>query len=190
MSVLYAFSAFLLPAPFPALPQAEAIVPVICFNHKNIYSGTAFRIGPTGEMLSVNHVTSSGQCFIGKQQLDGRVWKSPKADFSMVDYGVAGPYIPIDCGGFKKGHKYLAIGYAQGAAKPTIVELLGTGEHDKDGQAILLGIFTSQPGMSGGPVIDEETGKAVGTNDAASFERGASYSAELKDEPICSAIQT
>lgn len=188
MSVLHAFAAFLVPVNLPALPPAETIAEVVCIDRKgDIYSGTAFRIGP-GEMITVNHVVDTGDCFIGANALAGNVWNSPKADFASVSLDAtieSGPSIPVDCNGFVKGHRYAAIGFAGGLSTPTVVELVATGDHDKDGQAALVGVWTAEPGMSGGPIIDEDTGKVVGTNDAASFEDETTYSVELKGTPIC-----
>ena len=169
--------------------QPDAIVQVVCFGIDKQYgpyvrSGTAFRIGPTGIMLSVNHVTTGpAKCFVGKTPITIS-YRSPNSDFSMID-GDKGAYLQVDCGGFIKGRKYLSLGYARGLDQITSVELTGTGESLKDGQAILTGVFAIVPGMSGGPIIDEETGRVVGTNNVENFEQGFSGSVALKDTPIC-----
>jgi hypothetical protein len=41
------------------------------------------------------------------------------------------------------------------------------------------------PGMSGGPIVDAETGRVVGTVNKENFEAGLSWSVQLKDTPIC-----
>jgi hypothetical protein len=172
------------PDPLPlVIISPQAIVQVLCFGKNEITAGTAFRIGRL--FLSVNHVTSSGNCFI-----DGKpikiTWQSPTTDFSMLAAD-PGPYIAVDCNGFVRGKKYLAIGYARGLPQTTLVELVGTGEV-KHGQALLAGMFTVVPGQSGGPIIDEETGKAVGTVNAENFEEGYSISVELKSTPVCRSL--
>ena len=98
--------------------------------------------------------------------------------------GDDGPFLKVDCGGFVRGRKYVAIGYARGIDTPTLVEMVGTGA-SQDGQAILAGMLTVIPGQSGGPIIDEETGKVVGLVNAENFEEGLSFSVQLKDTPIC-----
>jgi len=159
-----------------------AIVQVICPVTGGWSAGTAFRVGPTGITLSVNHVTKIGTCEIDGKPI-GHVWASPTSDFSMID-GTPGPSLKIDCGGFVKGKTYLAIGYARGAPFLTTVALQATGQK-ANGFAVLVGIFTMIPGQSGGPLIDAETGKVVGTNNVYNMEQGWSGSVPLSDTPVC-----
>jgi hypothetical protein len=191
MKALLALS-ILIPTPIaPAthLPmivvQPEAIVQVICVaSDGDVLAGSAFRVGPT-LMASVNHVTSSGRCSIDGKPIN-LAYKSPTSDYSEV-VGDDGPYLSIDCGGFIKGRKYLAIGYARGVTPTTTVEITATGEHAKNGQAILIGMVPVIPGQSGGPIIDEATGKVVGMVNAENFEAGLSWSLELRNTPLCGA---
>ena len=159
-----------------------AVVQVICFSKDYISAGTAFRIGGDGLTLSVNHVTGSGQCYINGKPLN-LSYKSPSLDFSEVLTG-EGPYLQIDCGGFVKGHRYLSLGYARGEKDLVSVELEGTGQF-LDGYAILVGMVPIIPGMSGGPILDLDTGKVVGLNNRENFEAGLSWSQELKSTPLC-----
>lgn len=161
------------------IPES-AIVQVICPVTGGWSAGTAFRVG--GYLLSVNHVTKPGTCTIsGKPvKID---YVAPKQDFSMLDSD-PGPFLKVDCGGFVKGHQYLAIGYARAAPFLTTVALIATGQ-TSDGFAILEGIFTVIPGMSGGAVIDSETGKVVGTVNVYNMEEGWSGSVPLSDTPVC-----
>jgi hypothetical protein len=180
--------AVLIPAPVAPANVAQitvppsAIVQVVCPAAGGWSAGTAFRIGPTGIELSVNHVTRPGTC-----EIDGKriklSYSSPNSDFSMIA-GDPGPSLTVDCGGFVKGRQYLAIGYARGAPFLTTVVIQATGE-TANGFAILEGIFTVIPGQSGGPVIDAETGKVVGTINVFDAVRGLSGSVELKGTPIC-----
>jgi hypothetical protein len=166
--------------------QPEAIVQVICFGIDNkrgpyVRSGTAFRVG--GYLLSVNHVTTGpAKCFIGKDPIK-IAYASPKADFSMLE-GDSGPFLQVDCGGFIKGRKYVALGYARGLSQITPVELTGTGEV-QGGLSVLVGMFSVIPGQSGGPVIDEQTGKVVGTVNVENYEEGMSGSVALQGTPVC-----
>jgi hypothetical protein len=159
-----------------------AIVQVWCFAKDAIYAGSAFRVG-NGLLLSVNHVTSSGQCLIDGKAIDIK-YKAPKADFSMLK-GSEGPFLKVDCGGFVKGRKYLAIGYGRGRNEISVIELAGTGQYDDNGEAVLSGLLAVIPGMSGGPIISEDTGEVVGTVNAENFEEGLSWSVEIKQTPVC-----
>lgn len=161
----------------------QTILEVVCFGKGGAWAGTAFRVGK-GLLLSVNHVTSNGSCFIAGKPLSVK-YKSPTSDFSMVN-GDDGPFLPIDCGGFVKGRKYVALGHARGLDLITQVELTATGETDgTNGQAVLSGVFSVVPGQSGGPVIDEETGKVVGTVNMENYEDGLSWSVPLSGTPVC-----
>lgn len=181
-------AALLVPSPVASasLPlvvvRPGAIEQVICYGKGEIWAGTAFRIG-NGLGLSVNHVTSTGgTCIIGGEPMN-LAYKSPTYDFSellMSD----GPYLQVDCGGFVKGRKYLSVGYARGLPELYTVELTATGETNQN-ESTLTGMVPIVPGMSGGPVLDEETGKVVGTNNMESFEDGLSWSVPLSVTPLC-----
>lgn len=168
----------------PSVTAAPQIPRVGCIVSPTMASmGTAFRIGPH-LLLSVRHVTDEPRCYI-----DGRpitvAWNSPTADFSILTDSREGPYLKVDCGGFVKGRKYLAIGHARGLAELTVVELTGTGVV-KDGVAVLSGIWTVIPGQSGGPIIDAETRRVVGTVNFYDMAHGLSGSVELRGTPVCS----
>jgi hypothetical protein len=172
----------------PAVPMTtnpvdidtDAIVQVICPTPGGWTAGTAFRVGH-GLILSVNHVTSVGTCKINGERI--KVLYSSKQDFSMVAGG-KGPFLRVDCGGFIRGRHYMSIGFARGLPFLTTVELIATG-HKAGGFSLLSGIFTMIPGQSGGPVVDEETGKVVGTNNVFIEPDGLSGSLALADTPIC-----
>ena len=143
--------------------------------------GTGFRIGSL--LVTAKHVISHEKCFYvggGNAEI---AYSSPSLDYAILKGG-KGPFIKVDCGGFVKGKKYLAVGYARGAPYLTTVELTATGSN-ADGFAILSGIFTFIPGMSGGPVIDEETGKVVGLINVFQEPEGISGSVELKNTSVC-----
>jgi hypothetical protein len=143
--------------------------------------GSAFRIGKL--LLSVKHVTNYPECYINGKKITV-VYTAPDQDFSIISDS-EGPFLKVDCGGFVKGRKYLSVGHARGLDTLTTVELVATGVTIA-GQAALKGVFTVIPGMSGGPVIDEETGKVVGTVNSYIMESGLSGSVALKGTPICS----
>ena len=161
----------------------QPVVPLVVCLHPTYYNaGTAFRVGPH-LLLSVAHVTSSGGC-----QIDGQsihiLYTSSSQDFSILSDDRSGEFIPVDCNGFVKGRKYLSIGHARGIENLTIVPMIATGVTE-GGLAILAGVFTAQPGMSGGPIVDAETMKVVGTTNTGDWERGLTGSVELKGTSVC-----
>ncbi len=153
------------------------VVRVVCFTG----TGTAFRISPT-LLLSVAHVTKQKGCGIGKNLI---TQISEEGDFSVVSDGAKGqPWLTVDCGGFVKGRQYVAVGYARGLTTITEVELAAEGT-SSGGFAVLRGVFTVVPGQSGGPVLDKETRRPVGTVNAYDPFKGYSAATALKDTTIC-----
>lgn len=145
--------------------------------------GSAFRVGPN-MLLSVAHVTSMPLCNIGGKPF---TVIEKRGDFTVLQVAdTSRSWLKIDCGGYVKGHRYQAIGYARGLDTQTTIDLIATGE--KDGQMSQLeGVFTVIPGQSGGPIIDEDTGEAVGTTNTFEPEQGLSGSVALSDTPVCKA---
>lgn len=166
------------PGPAVAImPTRSADLRIVCLGTM----GTAFRISEK-TAVSVAHVTNSAICAIGNKLINA---VSPKdQDFSLVTVE-PGPFLQIDCGGFVKGRRYVSRGFARNAPEETEVEMYATGETLR-GFYVLRGTFTMIPGMSGGPVLDPETGKAVGTNNVYNYQDGISGSIPLKDTSVCS----
>jgi hypothetical protein len=148
--------------------------------------GTGFRVG-AHHMLSVAHVTTLNSCGIGGLPIS--VTEQDRAhDFSRFDVARATSNgFSVDCSGFRPGHWYWAIGHAQGAAFQTAVAIYATIYTDDAGKRIFVGHHTVIPGMSGGPVIDPETNKVVGTVNAYDPQDGLSISQELRNTSICGA---
>lgn len=171
----------------PETPYEQSPVPkVVCHQKAGYSAGSAFRIGPS-LLVSVNHVTKAGNCVIDGQDIKV-VYASPKADFSILSDTRPGKFLKVDCGGFVKGRRYLAVGHARALDQITLVPLVATGETVETNAgplALLVGIFTAQPGQSGGPIMDAETGKVVGTVNTGDWERGLTGSVELKGTSIC-----
>jgi hypothetical protein len=177
--------ASLMLAPAPAVPQTNPTGPapkVICRQEHGYSAGTAFRIGPH-LLVSVNHVTSAGNC-----EIDGEpihiLYASRKADFSILSDDRLGKWLKVDCGGFVKGRMYVAVGHARAMDDLTFVPMVATGM-TSGSLSILAGVFTAQPGQSGGPILDGETGKVVGTVNTAQWDRGLTGSIELRGTSIC-----
>ena len=187
MKALLAAFALLVPtATAPACPDLAvvdtgAIVQIDCPVADGWIMGTGFRIGNL--LVTAKHVISHDKCFYVGGGNAEVAYSSPSLDYAILKGG-KGPFIRVDCDGFVKGKKYLAVGYARGAPYLTTVELTATGSN-ADGFAILSGIFTFIPGMSGGPVIDEETGKVVGLINVFQEPEGIIGSVELKNTSVC-----
>ena len=143
--------------------------------------GSAFRVGPH-ILLSVAHVTSIGGCEINGVPI--KVIRT-QGDFAeLYSDDVADKWLKVDCGGFRKGHLYTAIGFARGMPFQTTIDVTDTGSA-LSGFERLWGVFTVIPGQSGGAMIDPETGKVVGTINVYDAGRGNSGSIPLKDTPVC-----
>jgi hypothetical protein len=143
--------------------------------------GSAFRIG-RDILLTVAHVTSHRSCTIYGKPV--KVLRA-QGDFAIITTTPSDDrWMRIDCGGFVKGRKYLAVGYARGLSTLTVVEIEATGK-TKEGLAQLWGVFTVVPGQSGGPIIDKETGRPVGTVNTYDDTVGLSGSVELKQTEVC-----
>lgn len=174
-------AAALVAAPVPAsAPDAlfvhiPAIHQVVC----NEGLGTAFEAG--GWMISVAHVTSLHGCHIGNMP----VFPKPEGELDFSTIALPANGFRINCQGFRDGEIYWAVGYAQGLPIQRMITLVGTGEHDPNGEAILIGYPTVIPGMSGGPIIDSG-GRVVGTVNMYAIDYPLSFSRELKDTSVCS----
>jgi hypothetical protein len=178
-------AAALVVVPAPAVPQTEPApsVPKVLCRHEHGYSaGTAFRIGPH-LLVSVNHVTSASRCEIDGEPIHV-IYASPKADFSILSDARSGKWLKVDCSGFVAGHRYVAVGHARAMDELTLVPMVATGS-TFGSLSLLAGIFTAQPGQSGGPIMDAETGRVVGTVNTAEWSRGLTGSVELKGTSIC-----
>jgi hypothetical protein len=146
--------------------------------------GTAFKIS-TGQWISVHHVSVNGGCRINGFPIHV-VHNDPSGDFSVIDFGDRSPGgLEIDCGGFQKGRWYYGLGHGWGLhmAQSKAVQhtshpwLLEPHFNRLDANRFV-------PGMSGGPVIDDQN-RVVGTVNAYAVFQRASYSRALKDSAIC-----
>jgi hypothetical protein len=144
-------------------------------------AGSAFRVGPS-TFLSVAHVTHNSGC-----KINGRPFKeiAQSGDFVVLSYDVDDRHwFKVNCGGYQKGHSYIGLGFAHALDTQTEVDMTAIGE--KDGRlSLLLAVFTVVPGMSGGPILDADTGEVVGTVNTFDPETGVSGSMELKSTPVC-----
>jgi hypothetical protein len=161
--------------------ETRPISRVMCIVGTGGSAGTMFRIGPK-LAVSANHVTMAPNCIADGEHLNAK--PAPDRDYSIIPLQNEGPYLKVDCNGFVKDGHYLALGYARGLPFITQVKLIGTGR--KIGEfAALWGIFPVIPGMSGGPIIDADTGKVVGIVNVGEWRSGISGSEELKGTSVC-----
>jgi hypothetical protein len=143
-------------------------------------AGTAFTVN--GHVVSVTHVTSADNCRINGLPIVGVA--EGNLDFSVIANSPLLRGFRINCGGFKLGETYFAVGYARALPTQRMIRLTGTGQHSESGMAILLGYPTVIPGMSGG-VIFNMRAEAVGTVNMYSMVAPLSLSRELKDTSVC-----
>jgi hypothetical protein len=167
--------------PAQVVPQTveQSAIPLVTCSDR---AGTAFRIGPS-LLLSVAHVTSAARCEIDGQPIKV-IYTSRTADFSILEDRRHGDALTVDCGGFRMGRLYIAVGHARGLDTLTAVPMVATGKMG-GGMALLVGIFTAQPGQSGGAIIDAETKQVVGTINTADWAHGITGSVELKGTSVC-----
>jgi hypothetical protein len=140
-------------------------------------SGTAFIAG--GYTISAAHVTTLSNCQMRGQPI---ALDNQGGDFSVGPARVRG--YKIDCGGFKHGETYHAVGYAFGLYTQTVLSMTGTGKYADNGMALLIGWPTFIPGMSGGILLNKR-GEAVGVVNMFSRLYPVSLSAELKGTSVC-----
>jgi len=176
------------------LPRSEPLQPDVVFQDYPLVKrvdciegrGSGFRVGEN-HMFTAAHVASLTNCMI--EQMPISVTEQDDLnDFASFDVADGVPHgLAIDCDGYKPSHWYWAIGYAMGRNTQTAVQVYATIFFDPDGQRILIGHHAFVPGMSGGPVIDPDTGKVVGIVNAYDPANGISISSELKFTSACGA---
>lgn len=167
----------------PLIVNYIEVVQIRC--DQGVGSGVRYK---THGILSVNHVTRMTNC-----KVDGVPIATPYAnealDFSVSRSPVVGQGAEIDCGGFKEGEIYAAIGYASGLP----VQRMLFAKSSAAAQVMIpWGSFSAFltpvnfiPGMSGGPVVNE-AGKVVGVVKGFYSTAPVSYARALKDTPLCS----
>jgi hypothetical protein len=143
-------------------------------------SGTAFKT--ERGWVSAAHVTSLFGCEIGGVPVGATA--EGKLDFSRLDYADKTRGFKINCEGFKPGTYVFAIGYGGGYTWQTMTRHLATFKDTDDGLRFLLGSPTVIPGMSGGPILNEQ-GEVVGMVNMYAKLFPVSFSRALKDTSLC-----
>lgn len=162
-------------APVANYPQVKK---VMC-DHS---SGTAFRV--EGNLwVSAAHVTDDSGCRIDGLLINATA--EPELDLSTAPAppsDVRG--FKVNCNGFKPGRWVFAIGHARGWSWQTMIMSLATFQKDLAGKRAIFGLPAYIPGMSGGPVLNED-GTVAGVVNAYVPGTPWSLSRELKDSSIC-----
>lgn len=181
----------------PPTLDLSAIRYLICRDHGNYYTGSAFLIAPH-TLATARHVAHMEKCV---DLETGAVMKEfhddPIHDFALMSSPSLPtdiPYVKYRCDGLKKGKTYLSYGITgYGQARPIfrMNSIVATGDIVKDdnwvedfphsrGMRIFKGAIA--PGMSGGPVVDTD-GYAVAVNNAGNSVTSLLY--DLKDTILC-----
>lgn len=143
--------------------------------------GTAFYIGPRKLLTAVHVFNRNGPCRVGGKPFEVI---EQKGDFAILT--VADPvkkWLAVDCGGYKAGKTYTAIGYARGLKTLTSIDAEAKGEK-LNGYDRLWGVFHAIPGQSGGPFVSR-MGKAVGVVNVFNPFKGDSGSIPLSETSVC-----
>lgn len=160
-------------------------------------AGTGFVVG-NDILVTALHVANATNCKDAGTGKPLKTYHTEKdKDFALMagDYPDYGPYIKVSCRGYTKGQKYYGFGYrnmfrmdvltATGRYTPPGTIISGT---DMSGMQILKGGIIQ--GQSGGPMIERETGEAVGFINANRWDDSTgkiyeSYSYEFKHTKLC-----
>jgi hypothetical protein len=166
-------------------PDPDSAIPkVTCRIEDGTTAGSAVRVSKT-------YLVTAGHVIEGRCEIDGQpikiAYKSRKADFAILEDTRPGAILKVDCKGYVAGREYEAVGHARGRDNLTTVILSGLGFNYKSTPTLsmLTGIFTVQPGQSGGAVKSRETGWLVGIVNTGDWGSGISGSIELKRTSIC-----
>jgi hypothetical protein len=169
-------------APQPLYADVEQVRQVLCDTAR----GTAFRVG-IGAMVTARHVTHGRRCTIDGEPVNV-TWESEELDLAVIRTKVYGKPLPIDCGGYKDGEAYAAIGYAFGQPRQRVIFTLFMADLDArlprwmKFRTLVGDRFI--PGMSGGINMNRR-GVVVGVINGFNRDAPLSYSLAMKDTPLC-----
>ena len=193
MPVLKALALVALAIPLAsAVPPPQAPAELVAVNFPLVHQvmcdrsrGTAFRVGPN-EFMTVAHVAANYGCTINGAPFTIRTinWKLDAAEIDLPIRKLGA--IEVSCDGFIPGKWYYAVGYAYGLPYQSMIAVYAVKNPHNSGMQIFKGRGTFIPGMSGGPVLDDQ-GRAVGTVNAYNADYGLSFSRAFKDTIVCQA---
>lgn len=177
--------------------QLDSILRIMCKKDANKdeidSTGTAFII-EQDRVITAHHVIAGMEkCYIqdtplvlveSNQELDYAVFSVPTGELTPL---------PYRCGGFARGKTYYALGYARGL-RFSMNRLVASHRYEETSYDMFGNIIGTHlrelrgvgvPGMSGGPVLDED-GYVVGTTVSISLNGlPRVYSRELRELPVC-----
>jgi hypothetical protein len=167
-------------APVPVEIELGAIIPLSCGRAQ----GTAFHIGG-GRYVTAAHVTAfagEGSCsfrFIQLQVVrqDGSLDLAELSGFPLRNEAGGEVRLEIECRGYRPGRTYRSFGYAGGFF--SMFPLIAS-RHLLAGQRVFIGADIV-PGMSGGPVVSDDSGRVTGINN----QRWPSRSRDLRGTWLC-----
>jgi hypothetical protein len=175
----------------PAIPESYVItsVPQIKFVACMEGTGTAVQV-EGNRFASVNHVTGLHACHIDGAgiQIEQAL---PEQDFSILAAPRMTNGLRINCGGYRDGETYWAIGFAEGLPWQRVRAVHGTDHHvvlrpGTQPLAVMIG-ERFIPGMSGGAVVNSRWEIVGMVNALSTVFSNISFSRELKDTPLCRA---
>lgn len=178
-----------------SVPPLDPIPLVICGVGQDAPKATAFRVD-AHTLVTARHVVLKAPCTIAGEPMQV-TYTSTQSEYAILRDDRPGRALHVDCGGFVQGRHYTALGHARGLEEVTPVDVLALGparsvtvanskgEENLIGMELLVGIFTTIPGQSGGPLVDKETGDAVGIVSGGNFEEGISSAVPLSITPLC-----
>jgi hypothetical protein len=172
----------------------SAVRPITCDEG----SGTGFVID-YNKLVTALHVADDTNCVDAETGVTLTTYhKDEKHDLAIMEgkYPVGGPYIKYSCEPYRTGRRYVSLGYRHMFRMDTLTASPGytgpgylVGGKPYPGMRLLLGGIVF--GMSGGPIVDPETGYAHGLNNVASWNNEGkivkAYSYEFKDTALCKA---
>jgi hypothetical protein len=171
-------------APVPMFTHVRQAKQLFCGRTR----GTGFYV-MANVLASAHHVTQGDNCATDTELVAVK-FASEKLDYSQSYAATADPDpMEIDCEGFVEGRQYIAVGYAHGAMLQRAVVVSHAANVlpglEWEDYTTMVGTERFIPGMSGGPVIDALSGKAVGLVKGYNNFPGISYARALKDTPLC-----
>lgn len=148
-----------IPQPVAFTHNEAAIVRVYCERTNGAVWGTAFKITRT-QYVTARHVVLDGTCYVAGQRVLVHTIDETH-DYASFDGPPSDAVLEASCEGFKHGKTYLSRGYAHGDPFDVISPQIAIGFRLGGFQ-----VFAGEPvipGMSGGPMLDEQ-GRVAGLN--------------------------
>jgi hypothetical protein len=169
-------------APPPVYADIPQIRQVLCANSR----GTAWRNG-VGSFVTALHVAAGTNCTIDGEPINV-VYVDKELDLAILRTKVYGKPLEIDCGGYKDGQAYAAVGHAKGLPIQRVIFTMFIADMDARLPRWMKfkTLFGDRfiPGMSGGANFTRQ-GKVVGIVNGYNSDFPLSYSVQLKDTPLC-----